>query len=92
MRGDLVGLGFALPAGRRVYLPFHHRYLGAPVCLPEGALAELAAADNTLKATLKAPGTAFAVDPVTNKVVVSVDSTVTGAKLAAVNAIASEDE
>jgi DNA polymerase I len=43
VRGDLVGLGFALPAGRRVYLPFHHRYLGAPVCLPEAALAELAA-------------------------------------------------
>ena len=43
VRGDLVGLGFALPAGRRVYLPFHHRYLGAPVCLPEAALSELAA-------------------------------------------------
>ena len=43
VRGDLVGLGFALPAGRRFYLPFHHRYLGAPVCLPEAALAELAA-------------------------------------------------
>jgi DNA polymerase I len=43
VRGDVVGLGFALPAGRRVYLPFHHRYLGAPVCLPESALADLAA-------------------------------------------------
>ena len=43
VRGDLVGLGFALPAGRRVYLPFHHRYLGAPVCLPEAALGDLAA-------------------------------------------------
>src|SRR5450631_3339909 len=43
VRGDLVGLGFALPGGRRIYLPFHHRYLGAPVCLPEAALAELAA-------------------------------------------------
>ncbi len=43
VRGDLVGLAFALPAGRRAYLPFHHRYLGAPVCLPEAALAELAA-------------------------------------------------
>jgi DNA polymerase-1 len=43
VRGDLVGVGFALPAGRRVYLPFHHRYLGAPVCLPEGALGDLAA-------------------------------------------------
>jgi DNA polymerase-1 len=42
VRGDLVGLAFALPGGRRVYLPFHHRYLGAPVCLPEAALADLA--------------------------------------------------
>jgi len=49
--------------------------------------AELAAADSTLKATLKTPGTTFAVDPVSNKVVVSVDSTVTGARLAAVRAI-----
>jgi streptogrisin D len=49
--------------------------------------AELAAADNALKAGLKTPGTAFAVDPISNQVVVSVDSTVTGAKLAAVQAI-----
>jgi streptogrisin D len=48
--------------------------------------ATLAAADSTLKATLKTPGTAFAIDPVSNKVVVTVDSTVTGAKLAAVKA------
>jgi DNA polymerase-1 len=41
VRGDLVGLGFALPSGRRAYLPLHHRYLGAPVCLPESALGEL---------------------------------------------------
>ncbi|MEU4429014.1 S1 family peptidase [Actinoplanes sp. NPDC024001] len=48
--------------------------------------ATLAAADNTLKANLKTPGTAFAVDPVSNQVVVSVDESVTGAKLAAVKA------
>ena len=48
--------------------------------------AELAAADNSLKATLKTPGTAFAVDPTTNQIVVSVDSTVTGMRLAAVRA------
>jgi streptogrisin D len=47
---------------------------------------ELAAANDSLTATLKTPGTAFAVDPVSNRVVVSVDSTVTGAKLAAVKA------
>ncbi|WP_229069674.1 S1 family peptidase [Actinoplanes sp. DH11] len=48
--------------------------------------AALAAADDSLKASLKTPGTAFAVDPVSNQVVVSVDETVTGAKLAAVKA------
>jgi streptogrisin D len=48
--------------------------------------AALAAADSSLKATLKTPGTAFAVDPVSNQVVVTADSTVTGAKLAAVKA------
>jgi streptogrisin D len=48
--------------------------------------ATLTAADNSLKANLKTPGTAFAVDPVSNQVVVSVDSTVTGAKLDAVKA------
>ena len=50
--------------------------------------ATLAAADNQLKSELKTPGTAFAVDPISNKVVITVDSTVTGAKLAAVKAIA----
>lgn len=49
--------------------------------------ATLAAADNALKSELKTPGTAFAVDPVSNKVVITADSTVTGAKLAAVKAI-----
>jgi streptogrisin D len=49
--------------------------------------AQLAAADSSLKGTLKTAGTAFAVDPVTNKIVVSVDSTVTGTKLTAVKAI-----
>ena len=48
--------------------------------------ATLAAADNTLKTSLKTPGTAFAIDPVSNQVVVQVDDSVTGAKLAAVEA------
>ena len=48
--------------------------------------ATLAAADASLKVDLKTPGTAFAVDPVSNQVVVSVDETVTGAKLDAVKA------
>jgi DNA polymerase-1 len=42
VRADLVGLAVALPGGRRAYVPFHHRYLGAPSCLPESALADLA--------------------------------------------------
>jgi streptogrisin D len=49
--------------------------------------AELAAADEGLKSTLKTAGTAFAVDPVTNQIVVTADSTVTGAKLALVKSI-----
>ncbi|GAA2477709.1 hypothetical protein Ahu01nite_049750 [Winogradskya humida] len=48
--------------------------------------AELAAAESTLKSALKTPGTSFAIDPVSNKVAVTADSTVTGAKLAAVKA------
>lgn len=50
--------------------------------------AALAAASRDLSARLTTPGTAFAVDPVGNQVVVSADSTVTGAKLASVRAIA----
>jgi streptogrisin D len=49
--------------------------------------AALAAADATLKATLKTPGTSFALDPVSNQILVTADSTVTGAKLVAVKAI-----
>jgi len=49
--------------------------------------ASLAAARSDLSAKLTTPGTAFAVDPVGNQVVVSADSTVTGAKLAKVRAI-----
>ena len=49
--------------------------------------AAMAAADSTLKAELKTPGTSFGLDPVSNKIVVTADETVTGAKLAAVKAI-----
>jgi streptogrisin D len=49
--------------------------------------AELAAADNALKAGLKVPGTAFAVEPISNQVVVTVDDTITGDRLAEVEAI-----
>jgi len=43
---------------------------------------QLAAATAELTRSASIPGTAWAVDPVTNQVVVSADSTVTGAKLA----------
>ncbi|MEU4557108.1 S1 family peptidase [Actinoplanes sp. NPDC023936] len=62
------------------------RAAGATVRYVARSGATLAAADSTLKSTLKTPGTAFAIDPVSNQVVVSVDETVTGAKLAAVKA------
>jgi streptogrisin D len=48
--------------------------------------AALAAADSTLKTSLKTPGTSFAIDPVSNQIVVQGDETVTGAKLAEVQA------
>jgi streptogrisin D len=49
--------------------------------------ATLAAADTSLKAKLKTPGTSFAVDPVSNKLVVTADASVTGAKLKAVESL-----
>jgi streptogrisin D len=49
--------------------------------------ATLAAASDSLSARLTTPGTSFAVDPVSNKVVVTADATVKGAKLAAVKAL-----
>ena len=38
MRGELVGLAFALPDGARLYLPLGHRYLGAPAAPARGAV------------------------------------------------------
>lgn len=49
--------------------------------------ATLAAANSTLLAQLTTPGTSFAIDPVGNQVVVTADSTVKGADLAAVKAL-----
>ncbi|MCA2217694.1 S1 family peptidase [Jidongwangia harbinensis] len=49
--------------------------------------ATLAAAHGTLQAKLTTPGTSFAVEPMSNQVVVTADSTVKGAKLAAVKAL-----
>ena len=38
VRGELVGLAFALPDGARLYLPLGHRYLGAPAAPARAAL------------------------------------------------------
>ncbi|MFF4394195.1 S1 family peptidase [Streptomyces sp. NPDC001480] len=53
---------------------------GAAVRQVQNSTAELQAAAKTLKAKATVPGTAWALDPRTNKVVVTADSTVTGAK------------
>ncbi|WP_053851084.1 S1 family peptidase [Streptomyces sp. NRRL B-24085] len=53
---------------------------GAKVREVENSLTELAAGAKTLKQEATIPGTAWAVDPRTNKILVTADSTVTGAK------------
>jgi streptogrisin D len=52
--------------------------------------ARLAQATSTLDSTARVPGTAWAVDPATDQVVLSVDSTVTGARLAQVTKAAQQ--
>ncbi|WP_237525632.1 S1 family peptidase, partial [Streptomyces sp. SID4985] len=53
---------------------------GATVREVDNSTTELKAAAQTLKTKATIPGTAWAVDPRTNRVIVSADSTVTGAK------------
>ncbi|MFJ9738491.1 S1 family peptidase [Streptomyces sp. NPDC101166] len=53
---------------------------GAQVRQVENSPAELKAASQTLKAKATIPGTSWAVDPKTNKILVTADSTVTGGK------------
>ncbi|MGW9197464.1 S1 family peptidase [Micromonospora chersina] len=62
------------------------RAAGATPKLVTRGADKLAAATNELERSAKIPGTAWWVDPATNQVVVSVDSTVTGAKLDKVKA------
>ncbi|WDZ82290.1 S1 family peptidase [Micromonospora cathayae] len=63
---------------------------GATAKIVKRGAAELKAATAELDRSAKIPGTAWWTDPVSNQVVVSVDSTVTGAKLAKVQAVASK--
>ncbi|WP_175411233.1 S1 family peptidase [Streptomyces sp. TRM64462] len=55
------------------------RQAGGTARVVEHSLAELKSARQTLKTRATIPGTSWAVDPVTNKVVVTADSTVKGA-------------
>jgi len=54
---------------------------GAKARVVENSLAELKSARTTLKQDATIPGTSWALDPATNKVVVTADRTVTGAEL-----------
>ncbi|MFB9236723.1 S1 family peptidase [Plantactinospora siamensis] len=60
------------------------RAAGAVAKIVSHSASELKAATGKLAATAKVPGTAWWIDPASNQVVVSYDSTVTGAKLATV--------
>ena len=62
------------------------RAAGAVPEVVEHTAAELGTATARLADEARVPGTAWAVDPVTNQVLVSVDGTVTGARLAKVRA------
>jgi len=64
------------------------RAAGAVPRLVARSGAQLAAATAQLDRTARVPGTAWAADPVSNQVVLSIDSTVTGASLARVQAAA----
>ncbi|MFF5670424.1 S1 family peptidase [Streptomyces hygroscopicus] len=59
------------------------RAKGAVAKVVSNSMAELRAATETLSSDASVPGTAWSIDPVTNKVQVTADRTVTGAKWAA---------
>jgi streptogrisin D len=63
------------------------RSTGAVARLVSRSSADLAKVTDGLYASARLPGTAWAVDPTTNQVLVSVDDTVTGAKLAQVKSV-----
>ncbi|MDT5234624.1 MAG: hypothetical protein QOF47_611 [Mycobacterium sp.] len=61
----------------------------APLVAAPPSAATLNAVVHTLDTTARVPGTAWAIDPRTHQVVVSLDQSVTGAKLARVSAVVS---
>ncbi len=66
------------------------RAAGAVPKLVTRSTADLNRATSALDVTAKIPGTAWAIDPATNQVLVSVDSTVTGADLDTIKAAVAE--
>jgi streptogrisin D len=66
------------------------RAAGATPKLVAYGAAQLAGVTTALDASARVPGSAWAVDPVTNQVVVSVDSTVTGVALDKVTSVAAK--
>nr|MDT0656494.1 S1 family peptidase [Micromonospora sp. DSM 115978] len=95
--GDRAAGSYLDPATGRMVVPVTDaaalaqvRAAGAAAKLVKRGAAELAEVTSTLDASAKIPGTAWWVDPVTNQVVVEVDSTITGAKLAQVKAAAAK--
>jgi streptogrisin D len=66
------------------------RAAGATPKLVSFSAAQLATVTSALDSSARIPGTAWAVDPVTDQVVVSVDSTVTGTSLTKVTGVAAK--
>lgn len=64
------------------------RAIGAVARVVTRTAAQLRAATSELDRSVRVAGTAWHVDPVTNQVVLSIDESVTGAKLAGVEAVA----
>lgn len=64
------------------------REAGAEAKLVKNTLAELSTARQTLKEKATIPGTSWSVDPRSNKVVVTADSSVKGARLTTLNKVA----
>jgi hypothetical protein len=82
VRRAMIGLFSAgLFAGVLVTTP-------AAATAASATMARLDAATTDLNASVRVPGTAWAVDPVSHRVVISVDDTVTGARLAHVRTVA----
>jgi len=79
----------AAPVTHAAATPPHARAAGATPQLVEHGPAALAAVTRALDASARIPGTAWAIDPRTAQVVVSLDQTVTGAKLATISAVLS---